>query len=69
MIILHNDNEPIGSINRHQASLIAEMSYVNGREYYRITKSVRPDAPLGKRITPATLAKQVRWVMNATRAF
>ena len=69
MIILHNDNEPISSILRHQAYLIAEMSYVNGREYYRITKSVRPDAPLGKRITPNTLAKQVRWVINATRTY
>ncbi len=69
MIVLHNDNEPIGAVARHHAYLVAEMSYANGREYYRITKSIREDAPLGKRITPATLAKQIRWVMNATRSF
>ena len=69
MIILHNDNEPISSRLRHEAYLIAEMSYVNSREYYHITKSIREGAPLGKRITTATLARQIRWVMNATRSY
>ena len=69
MIILHNDSEPISSLLRHQAYFIAEMSYHKGREYYRITKSIRSDAPMGKRVTRETLSKQIRWVMNATRQY
>lgn len=69
MVILHNDNDSINFVLHGQADLVAQMSYVNGREYYTITHSVRPNAPLHKRITAATLAKQIRWIMNATRRF